>query len=64
MDFRVITSADGSYDNYSGRADMKILEGGALQVTPQDDRREKQIIYGPSGWFRVELLSDVRFFAR
>jgi len=62
MDFRVIT-ADSS-DGYTGGAELKLLEGGALQVTPQDGRPEKQVIYGPASWVRVEILSEQHFYAR
>jgi len=44
--------ADGSYDNYTGGT-YNVLESGALQVEPCDEREEKRIIYGPHGWCRV-----------
>ena len=36
VDFEVITDASGSYDNYTGKAEYELLDGGVLQVVPGD----------------------------
>jgi hypothetical protein len=58
VDFEVITDASGSYDNYTGKAEYKLLDGGVLQVVPGDKGRVKKILYGVGAWSRVEVLMD------
>ena len=58
VDFEVITDASGSYDNYTGKAEYELLDGGVLQVVPGDEGRVKKILYGTCAWSRVEVLSD------
>jgi hypothetical protein len=58
VDFEVITDASGSYDNYTGKAEYELLDGGVLQVVPGEQGRVKRILYGIGAWSRVEVLSD------
>jgi hypothetical protein len=54
MDFKVITDAEGSYEAFHDDAEYKVLDGGALEVSPNSqDLVERRIVFGPAGWFRV-----------
>ncbi|HEY6117652.1 MAG TPA: hypothetical protein VI172_16990 [Candidatus Dormibacteraeota bacterium] len=54
-----MTDVEGSYDNFSGKAVFKVLDGGVLEVRPNDEaREEKRIVYGPAGWMKVEVTTD------
>jgi hypothetical protein len=57
VEFEVITDASGSYDNYTGKAEYELLDGGVLQVVPGDKGRVNKILYGVGAWSRVEVLS-------
>ena len=56
MDFEVITDASGSYDNYTGKAEYELLDGGGAGL-PGDKGRVNKILYGIGAWSRVEVLS-------
>lgn len=56
MDFSVFTPQQEQH-LFHGDANFKVMDSGALQVWPNDDqRREQQVIYGPAGWLRVDVL--------
>lgn len=59
MDFKVITDAEGSFDNFTGNAKFKVIEGGALEVTSPDRTDVTRVVYGPHGWFRIDVTKDL-----
>lgn len=50
MDFKLITDAEGSYDNFTGEAKYKVSDSGVLTITDGRTRR----IYGIGSWLRIE----------
>lgn len=51
------TPGETQQHRYQGEANFEVLDSGVLHVWPRDERRPKQVVYGPAGWLWVEVHS-------
>jgi hypothetical protein len=55
MNFRVYRPGDEADDDYTGRANFEMSDGGVVTVFPFDDESPSRVIYGPGAWTTLEV---------